>query len=306
MMVNRRTLVKGAAATLVAAPALAQDWRGTTLRFIPQANLSSLDPIWTTATVTNNHGYYVYDTLYAADMDFVAKPQMAEGHEVLDNGLRWRFKLRAGLKFHDGEPVRAQDCIASIMRWTQRDAFGQLVGRVVDDWAVIDDRTFDLKLKKPFPLLLDALGKPDTPAFIMPERHAKTDANRQVTEMVGSGPYRFLAGEYNSGSRVVYEKFAGYVPRPEPASRGAGGKVGHFQRIEWHILPDPSTAANALTRGEMDWWERPPADLQPLLARNRDVVREVTDASGRIAIMRLNHLHPPFNNRRCAPPSAWR
>ncbi|PTM52423.1 ABC transporter substrate-binding protein [Phreatobacter oligotrophus] len=296
MMLNRRTLVKGAAATLVAAPALAQDWRGTTLRFIPQANLSSLDPIWTTATVTNNHGYYVYDTLYAADMDFVAKPQMAEGHEVLDNGLRWRFKLRAGLRFHDGEPVRAQDCIASIMRWTQRDAFGQLVGRVVDDWAVIDDRTFDLKLKKPFPLLLDALGKPDTPAFIMPERHAKTDANRQVTEMVGSGPYRFVAGEYNSGSRAVYEKFADYVPRPEPASRGAGGKVGHFQRIEWHILPDPSTAANALTRGEMDWWERPPADLQPLLARNRDVVREVTDASGRIAIMRLNHLHPPFNN----------
>lgn len=296
MVLDRRTLLTGTAASLIAAPALAQDWRATTLRFVPQANLSSLDPIWTTATVTNNHGYYVYDTLYAADMAFKPQPQMAEGHEVLDNGLRWRFKLRSGLKFHDGEPVRPADCIASIMRWTQRDAFGQLVGRAVDSWQVIDDRTFELKLKRAFPLLLDALGKPDTPAFIMPERHAKTEANKQVTEMVGSGPYRFLAGEYNSGSLVVYEKFDGYVPRSEAASRGAGAKIVHFPRIEWHILPDPSTAANALGRGEMDWWERPPADLQPLLARNRDITREVIDASGRIAIMRLNHLHPPFNN----------
>lgn len=296
MGIDRRTLLKAATVSLVASPALAQDWRASTMRFIPQANLSSLDPIWTTATVTNNHGYYVYDTLFGADMAFQPRPQMAEGHEVLDNGLRWRFKLRAGLKFHDGEAVRPVDCITSIMRWTQRDPFGQLVGRVIDSWQVVDDRTFDLKLMRPFPLLLDALGKPDTPAFVMPERHAKTEATRQVTEMIGSGPYRFVPGEYNSGSRVVYEKFDGYVPRLEPASRGAGGKIAHFPRIEWHIMPDTSTAANAIMRGEMDWWERPPADLQPLLARSRDITREVTDPSGRLAIMRLNHLQAPFNN----------
>jgi peptide/nickel transport system substrate-binding protein len=293
---DRRTLLKAGAASLIAAPALAQDWRASTLRFVPQANLSSLDPIWTTATVTNNHGYYVYDTLFGADMAFKPQPQMVEGHEVLDEGRRWRFKLREGLKFHDGEAVRSADCIASIKRWCQRDAFGQLVAKVVDGWQAVDDRTFEVKLTRPFPLLLDALAKPDVPAFIMPERHAQTDANKQVTEVIGSGPYRFLAAEFNSGSRAVYEKFDGYVPRREAASRGAGGKIAHFPRIEWHIIADPSTAANAIIRGEMDWWERPPADLQPLLGRSRDIVREVTDATGRVAIMRLNHLHPPFNN----------
>lgn len=293
---DRRTFLTATAASVLAAPALGQDWRANTMRFVPQANLSSLDPIWTTATVTNNHGYYVYDTLYGADLAYKPQPQMAEGHEVLDGGKRWRFKLREGLKFHDGEPVRAADCIASIRRWTQRDAFGQLVGKVTEAMNAVDDRTFDIILSRPFPLLLDALAKPDVPCFIMPERHAQTRATTQVTEMIGSGPYRFVAAEYNSGSRAVYEKFEGYMPRPEAPSRGAGGKVAHFQRIEWHILPDPSTAANALIRGEVDWWERPPADLQPLLGRSRDVVREVTDPAGRLAIMRLNHLHPPFNN----------
>lgn len=297
---HRRTLLKGAAALAAAPtlfrPALAQDWRASTMRMVPQANLSSLDPIWTTATVTNNHGYYVYDTLFAMDMNLKPQPQMAESYEVLDSGRRWRFKLRDNLKFHDGSPVRATDCVASIKRWSLRDGFGQLVAKVVEAWQVVDDKTFEVRLNRTFPLLLDALGKPDTPAFIMPERLAQTEATKQITEVIGSGPYRFVPAEYNSGSRAVYQKFEGYVPRSEAPSRGAGGKIAHFARIEWHIMPDPATAAAAMQRGEVDWWERPPVDLQPLLARNPDIIREVTDPSGRLAIMRLNHLHAPFND----------
>ncbi|CAN1561114.1 DdpA ABC-type dipeptide transport system, periplasmic component [Rhabdaerophilaceae bacterium] len=298
---QRRTLLKGAALSLIAAPtisrpALGQDWRASTMRVVPQANLTSLDPIWTTATVTNNHGYYVYDTLFALDMNLVPQPQMVASYEMLDGGLRWSFKLRDNLTFHDGAIVRSADCVASILRWSQRESFGQLLAKAVEAWRTIDDKAFEVRLKRPFPLILQALGKPDTPAFIMPERHALTDASKQVTEVIGSGPYRFLPSEYNSGSRVAYEKFDGYVPRSEPASRGAGGKVAHFRRVEWHIMPDPATAAAALQRGEVDWWERPPVDLQPLLVNNRDIVREVTDPSGRLAIMRLNHLHPPFND----------
>ena len=298
---DRRTVLKGVGASLIAAPALsrpalAQDWRASTMRFVPQANLSSFDPIWTTATVTNNHGYYVYDTLFALDMNLKPQPQMAASFETLDNGHRWRFTLRDNLKFHDGAPVRAVDCTTSIQRWAQRDSFGQLLAKVTDGWQAVDDKTFEVRLKRPFPLILEALGKPDTPAFIMPERLAKTDAFKAVTEVIGSGPYRFLPGEYNSGVRAAYEKFDGYVPRAEPPSRGAGGKIAHFRRIEWTIMPDPATAAAALQRGEVDWWERPPVDLQPLLAKNKDIVREVTDPSGRLAIMRLNHLQPPFNN----------
>jgi peptide/nickel transport system substrate-binding protein len=300
-VIHRRTLLKAAAATAapLAAPAIAQDWRATTLRFVPQANLSVLDPVWTTATVTTNHGYYVFDTLYGVDAALRPRPQMAEGHEVSADGLAWRIRLREGLRFHDGEPVRAADCVASLRRWCAREPFGQLLARVVEEWRVLGDRDFAIRLRRPFPLLLDALAKPDASVpFVMPERLARTDPNRAVTEMVGSGPYRFVAGEYNSGSRVVYERFEGYVPRQEPPVWTSGGKVAHFRRIEWHVLPDPATAAAALQNGEVDWWERPHPDLQRLLARARDIRREATDPKGRLAVMRMNHLHPPFDDVR--------
>ncbi|MGY4801489.1 ABC transporter substrate-binding protein [Teichococcus aerofrigidensis] len=292
-------LLGGAVASPLARPALAQDARAATLRFVPQANLSALDPVWTTATVTSNHGYYVFDTLYSLDATLQPKPQMAEGHEVLEDGRLWRFRLREGLRFHDGEPVRARDCVASLKRWMARDAFGQLVAAIIRDWRVVDDRSFEIRLDRAFPLLLTALGKTEASVpFIMPERLAQTDPGKAVTEMIGSGPYRFLDGEYNSGSRVVYEKFDGYVPRQEAPERATGGKVAHFRRIEWLIIPDAATAAGALMNGEVDWWERPMADLQPMLARNRQIRREVTDKAGRLALARLNCLHAPFSDVR--------
>lgn len=295
---DRRTFVKGAAGAvgaMLAAPAIAQDVKANTLRFVPQANLTLLDPIWTTATVTNNHGYYVYDTLFGADMALKPQPQMVETFEAAPDRRSWRFRLREGLKFHDGAPVRSADCIASIRRWCQRDPFGQLLAKVTDSWTAIDDRTFEVRLARPFPLMIEALAKVDGPAFIMPEGQASTDASKPISQVIGSGPYRFVAAEFNPGSRVVYEKFDGYAPRAEPASRNAGGKVGYFPRIEWHVIPDPSTAANALIKGEVDWWERPTADLHPTLKRSPDIIREVTDTTGRMAIMRFNSLHPPFD-----------
>jgi peptide/nickel transport system substrate-binding protein len=299
MIPRRHLLAAGAAgaAGLIAAPSVAQNTRTNTLRFIPQANLSVLDPIFTTATVTGNHGYHVFDTLYGVDAQLKPQPQMVEGHETASDGLTWSFRLREGLRFHDGSPVRSADCIASIKRWCAREPFGQLLARVVEEWSAVDDRNFRVRLKRAFPLMLHALAKPDSSTlFVMPERLATTDASRAVTEMIGSGPYRFNAGEYNSGSRVVYDKFDGYVPRAGAPSWTSGGKVAHFARIEWHILPDAATAAAALQNGEMDWWERPHPDLQALLARSRDVRREVTDPLGRLAVMRMNCLQPPFDN----------
>jgi peptide/nickel transport system substrate-binding protein len=300
---RRRQFLMGTASLAVpaalSAPAIAQPSRASTLRFVPQANLSVLDPIWTTATVTGNHGYYVFDTLYSADSKLMPKPQMAEGHEVSDNRRQWRFRLRDGLKFHDGTPVRSADCIASLQRWAKRESFGQLMAKLVDRWVAVDDRTFEIHLTRPFELMLDALGKPDsTIPFIMPERLAQTDANTAIKEMVGSGPYRFIASEFNSGSRVVYEKFDGYVPRSEKPDWATGAKIAYFKRIEWNVIPDPATAAAALQNGEIDWWERPLADLQAVLEKNPNIVSEVSDPGGRMALMRLNHLQPPFNDVR--------
>ena len=296
---KRRTFLQATAAggAAVAAPALGQPARASTLRFVPQANLTALDPIWTSAIVTQMHGYHVYDTLFAVNGAQQPRPQMAEGHRVSDDGRVWQIRLREGLRFHDGEPVRAIDCAASLERWSKRDAFGQILAAVVDRWAATDDRTLEIRLKRPFPLLLDALAKPDANvAFILPERLARTDASTQVSEMIGSGPYRFQRDEFVSGSRVVYARNDAYVPRQEPSDWASGGKIAHFPRIEWHILPDPATASAALQNGEIDWLEQPLTDLLPTLQRNRNIAVEALNPTGLMSIMRLNHLQAPFND----------
>jgi peptide/nickel transport system substrate-binding protein len=291
MQITRRGAL--GASLALAAPAAAQPAR--LLRFVPHANLTSLDPVWTTAWVTRNHGYLVYDTLYSMGADLSAKPQMAEGHVWEDDGKRITITLRPGLKFHDGEPVRARDVAASITRWGRRDSFGQIAMGLLAEMTTPDDRRVVLRFNRPFPLLLDAMAKV-APLFIMPERFATVDAFTQITEAVGSGPYRFLRPEWVPGSRSVYERFADYVPRDEPAAMLAGGKRARFDRIEWRIMPDPATAAAALQAGEVDWWENPSFDLIPLLARNRQVTVEQIEVFGSVCTMRPNQLHPPFSN----------
>jgi peptide/nickel transport system substrate-binding protein len=297
---KRRTLLRTGTAAVAAASlprfAIAQAANARVLRFVPQANLTVLDPIFTTAAVTGNHGWLVFDTLFGVNKAQQAKPQMAEGYTVSDNGLTYLIKLRDGLKWHDGEPVRAQDCAPSLARWSARDTFGQSAAKAVDSWSAQDDKTIKVTLKKKFPLLIDAMAAPTSGCFMMPERLAKTDPFKAVTEAVGSGPYRFLKDEFVAGSSAGYAKFDGYVPRQEPAEWSSGGKVAHFERIEWKIIPDAATASAAMQSGEVDWWEQAQADLVPLLRRNADIVIGPSNPQGYVAGMRFNHLHPPFNN----------
>ena len=294
---KRRSFLAGTAASL-AAPSIAAAQNSRVLRFIPQADVTVLDPIWTTAYVTRNHGYMVFDTLFGLDGSFRPSPQMAEGLTVENDGKLVRITLRGGMKWHDGEPVLARDCVASIARWGKRDTFGQTLIAFTDDLSAADDRTIQFRLKQPFPLLPDALGK-FASAFpaMMPERLAKTDPFTQVTEMVGSGPYRFKKDERVPGSLVIYERFADYKPREGgTADWTAGPKVAHFDRVEWHVIPDSGTAAAALQNNEVDWWENPPQDLANLLKTKSGITVEVPDPTGQIACMRLNHLTPPFDN----------
>ena len=294
---RRRSLLASAGAALLAAPAIAQPGKTRLLKFVPQSNLVSLDPIWTTATVTANHGYYVYDTLYSLDHASRPQPQMAEAHEVSPDGRTWRIRLRPGLLFHDGVPVRSVDCAASLRRFCAADEFGKLLGHVVAEWRTPDDRTLEVQLTQPFPLLLDVLAKTDSRVpFIMAERHAKTPTTTSITEVMGSGPYRFMADEFVSGSRVTYAKFDGYVPRTEAPDWATGAKVANYDRIEWHIIPDAATAASALRNGEVDWWENPTADLIPMLKQDPDIRTMIQNPAGNCAVMRLNNLQPPFNN----------
>jgi peptide/nickel transport system substrate-binding protein len=296
---TRRALL-GASASLPLLPALAGSARaqaGKVLRFVPQADLSALDPIWTTGYVVRNHGYMVYDTLYSMDSRFQLKPQMAEGHEVTDEGRTWTIRLRPGLKFHDGEPVRARDCVASIKRWAARDGFGATLMARTDELSAVDDRTLRFRLKSPFPLLAEALGKLSSPVpFIMPERLANTSPQEQIREAIGSGPFRFLKDEWVAGSNASYAKFDGYVPREEAADGAAGGKRVHVDRVEWKIIPDTSTAISALSTGQVDWIENASADLLPILRRSNDITVTMRDPLGVYVLLRFNALYPPFDD----------
>ncbi len=298
---RRRSFIAGTAAltgAALAAPSLAQAPGSRLLKFIPQSDLTVLDPMWTTAYVTRNHAFMVYDTLFGQDGQYRPSPQMVEGFTTGNDGKLWTLTLRPGLKFHDGEPVRARDCVASIQRWGKRDAFGGALMAATDELSFKDDNTLVFRLKRPFPLLPSALAK--TPLFmpaIMPERLARTDPYTQVTEMIGSGPYRFKADERVPGARAVYERFADYKPREGGVTAWtAGPKVVNFDRVEWTTIPDPTTAAQALMNGEQDWWDYATTDLMPLLQKSRGVKVVVQEPSGQIAIMRMNHLQPPFDN----------
>jgi len=295
MMLKRRSML--AASAVLAMPRLAAAQGSRVLRFVPQADLALLDPIQTTAFVTRNHALLVFDTLYGVDAEWKAQPQMVEGHVVENDGKTWKLTLRDGLRFHDNTPVLARDVVASLNRWGKRDSFGLALLAVTNEIVATSDKVVEIRLKKPFPLLPDALGKTGANiAAIMPERLATTDAFAQVTEMVGSGPFRFVAGERVPGSKAVYEKFAGYVPRQGVPSLMAGPKVANFDRVEWVTIPDAATSAAALQSGEVDWWEQPTTDFQPLLKRNPNIKVEVTDSTGAYGIVRFNFVNPPYDN----------
>jgi peptide/nickel transport system substrate-binding protein len=303
---DRRTLLKAAAGagTLalsrkLAAPALAQGAAARTLRFVPQADVANFDPIWGTQYVVRNASALVWDTLYGVDDKLEPRRQMVESEEVSPDGLTWTFKLRPGLTFHDGEKVLAKDVVASLNRWAARDQMGLMLKAIEQELSAPDDRTIKWVLKKPYPKMLLALGKNNAPvAFVMPERIAKTDPFKQISEYIGSGPMKFAKAEWVPGAKAVFEKFAAYVPRQEPASWLAGGKRMLIDRIEWVVMPDPGTASAALQNGEVDWWENPISDLVPLLRKNRNVVVDIADPLGNVGSFRMNHLYPPYNDVR--------
>ena len=221
----------------------------TVLRIVPQADLKNIDPVWTTAAITANHGYMVYDMLFAMDSNLEPQPQMVDSWDVSDDGLTYTFTLREGLLFHDGSPVEASDAVASIKRWSVKRSDGlAMMDRAVSLEAT-DARTFVLKLKEKFGPTIQVLANPTLPLVIMREEEAMTDPNTQVSEVIGSGPFVFAKDEWVPGNKAVYKKFDGYVPRSEPSDGFAGGKVVKVDRVEWIYIPDTNTANPGAARG---------------------------------------------------------
>jgi peptide/nickel transport system substrate-binding protein len=269
-----------------------------TLRIVPHADLTGLDPTVSSATITADHSYLVYDTLFSLDESMTPRPQMVESYSSSPDKLLYRFTLRDRLLFHDGSPVTAEDCVASIKRWTVNDSTGQLMAQAVSEYKVVDPKTFEIVLKEPFSLMLQGFAKPTANLLpIMPKRLAESDPAKPVTEPIGSGPFVFVREEWQPGIKIVYKRFEKYLPRNEPPSAFAGGKVAKVDRIEWNIVRDPFTALNGLRSGEFDFWEQPPLDVAINAKSTKGLVVKKVNPLGDHGVFIINHLQPPFNKQ---------
>lgn len=270
-----------------------------TINAVMHSSLRVLDPIITTAHITRNHGYMIYDTLLSTDENNVIQPQMLEKWDVSNDGKTYTFFLRDGLKWHDGEPVTATDSVASIKRWAKHDKMGQMLMGELASMEVLDEKSFVMEFNTATDLALQALAKPSgvTP-FMMPKRIAETPENTAITEYIGSGPFKMVVDEFKPGLQVVYEKNTDYVPRTEPASGTAGGKKVLVDKVKWIATPDAMTSVNALVSGEVDYLEQLPYDLAPIVKADKNINIQVLDPQGYQTIMRMNHLHAPFNNKK--------
>ncbi len=301
---TRRHFLTGTVAATTAlafsAPYVHAQKRGGTLRFVPHADLRVLDVTRYTGYITNRtNGYLVYDTLFSLDAAGQVKPQMVDTYTTSKDGRKWSFTLREGLKFHDGQPVIAEDCVVSLKRWSQRDPLGQFFMAATERLQATGTKTFVLELGKPFGLVLEALAKPSAVVpFILPARIAATPEEDMIKEAIGSGPYKFVKDEWQPGNQVVYVRNADYVPRNENPSGAAGGKRVYVDRLIWRYIPDAATAAAALEAGEVDGWEQPPLDFVPKIEKNPNIAIVTYDAVGNQGWIRPNHLQPPFNNKK--------
>ena len=297
-----RRMALGAAAAFALFPGEAAIAQDKVLRAVMHADVRVLDPHWTTATIAGIHGMLVYDTLFGNDRQLNPQPQMVGKHEVSGDRLTYTFTLRDGLKFHDGQPVTTKDVIASLKRWAARDGVGQRLFGFVKTIEAADDKTFRMELTKPYGMVLESLGKTGTSVpVIMREADALTDPQTQVKEAIGSGPFKFAKEQWVPGSKAIYLKNADYVPRPgkEPASFFAGSKFAGVDRVELVWISDAQTSMQALINGEIDFFENPNVDFYPILEKAKGVKLDTTgDIDSHQGMIRLNHLHPPFNNKK--------
>jgi len=294
MTVRRLVAIIAALAALaLGGPATAE----TTLRVVLHSDLKIVDPIWTTAYIVRNHGYMIYDTLFAMDAKGEIKPQMVDKYEVSKDQLTYTLTLRDGLSWHDGKPVTTEDCVASIKRWSAKDSMGQKLMGFVKDIQIVNAKTFKIVLNEPTGLVLGALGKPSSNVpFMMPKRVAETDPNTQISDFTGSGPFVFKKEGWKAGDKAVYVKFDKYKARAEPPSGLAGGKVVKVDRVEWKWIPDHQSAVNALLAGEIDYIEAVPHDLLPVVKQDANVKLVDYNPLGNQYTFRFNTLHKPFDN----------
>lgn len=287
-------LLLQAAATFTPTTASAE----SVLRYAASAEPRTMDPVVNWLSVTHQHSYLVYDTLFSLDAALKPQPQMVGSVEKAEagKGVRWLMTLRPGLAFHDGRPVAANDVVASIQRWAKRDVSGRKLVELGMVLEVVDEKRFAVSLPVDTPLLIESFAKPTAAGlFIMRAEEATTDPMTAVKEIIGSGPFRFRPDLWRTGDSMVLERNDKYVPRDEAPDFLSGGKRVKIEQLLLKVMPDDTTGANALAAGEIDYMQYLPFDFLALLERNKDV--KLIGLGGIHMFQgnfRLNHASGPF------------
>jgi peptide/nickel transport system substrate-binding protein len=268
------------------------------LRVVPSADVAELDPARAANQIGRIYSQMVFDTLFALDGTLSPKPMMVAQEKISPDGLTYTFTLRPGQKFHDGSPVTTRDVTASLTHWMDGASNGGELKSRLAAMTIVDPQTFTLTLNQRFGLLEFLLAGAGAPIpGIMREADATRDASVPLTNPIGSGPFRYVASARESGHRVVFERNADYIPRTEPPDGAAGARIVKVDRVEWDIMPDPTTAANALVSGEVDFWDTVTAEMVPFLKQHGIIVRRTASLPS-VAWIRPNFELPPFNDVR--------
>lgn len=297
--IGRRTILAGGSA--LAASGIIRPREARAARPVVavwESEVVILDPHMITATITRTFGTHVFDTLFGMNEKGEVKPQMLEAFEASPDKLTWNFRLRSGLKWHDGEPVTSADCVASLKRWMPRDPLGRMLLAATGTLETTDPRSFRLVLKEPFPMLLQVLGKANAPLpVMMPQKIMAEAGDGRIKTVIGSGPFRFVASRWKPGASMILERNPDYVARSEPSDFLSGGKHVKFDELDLRVMPDANTGSNALMAGEIDYMQFLPFETLELLEKHRSL--RVFGAMGIHMYQgnfRLNHASPPFDN----------
>lgn len=267
-----------------------------TVTAVLEGDLKVLDPYATNAYITRNAAYLYYDTLLDVTASGEIKPQMLDSWTISPDGMTYDFKLRSGLMFHDGAPVTAEDAVASIQRFEARRPTGKMLASYSKELVVTGNDSFRLVLKEPFGHVITTLANP---IFVMPARFARQDSKEPVTDPIGSGPFMFNKKKWVPGSKAVFDKFSGYKPRGEAADGFTGGKVVKVDSVVFRTIEDPATRIAALQAGEVDYVERVPFDLLPLIQSDPSVkISKPVGNSIKLGWLSFQNAHPPFNDPR--------
>lgn len=272
--------------------------RAATLKVVPQSDIVLLDPVFGTAAISMIGGAMIYESLFAWDSRQQPQPQMVERWSVSDDQLTWRFTLRPGLAFHDGQAVTTADVIPSLRRWMAFDGGGMRLAAAMARMEAIDAMTLEMRLTRPFPAMLSTLAAAPSRFAAIMRAQDLGEFQKQITTAIGSGPFRYVPSERVSGAKVVYARNPAYVPRAEPPDGMAGGRVVKVDRVEWNVIPDPATVAAALQNGEVDFVEAPSLDLLPVLKANPQIRLQRLSPLANQTILRANNLQFPFTDVR--------